>query len=94
MPKELVGVGNWSIPDSYKNPLDQEALVKLFGALQEAFQIAAEGGIGDSKWGDNDEADSISHLISVTWQKYQDNASFKQRSEWQAAEDVIRRKYR
>ena len=85
MPLELVGEGRVTIPDSYSNPLSQEALVKLFAALHEAFEVAAEGGVGDAKWGDNDEADRISGLISNIWEKYQGAATLQQRREWAKA---------
>ena len=92
-PIELVGIGPaYDIPDSYKNPLDKEALVKLFAALQEAFEVAAEGGVGDANWGDNDEADMISGVISKIWKKYQDFADYEQRKQWSAAQSKVRQR--
>ena len=68
---------------SYDNDLDIEEVGKLLKKLHEAFEIAAEAGINPGvKWGDNDESDAISGLISGIWTKYQDRANLKQRSGW------------
>ena len=80
-PKNLSGLFPLKF-DSYENPLDPEELEGVFKALQQAFEIAANGGIGDAKWGDNDVADSISGLIGKLWKKYQDFADFEQRKKW------------
>ncbi len=90
MPKELLGLFPLKF-DSYENALDPESLTGIFKALQEAFEIAAENGIGDAKWGDNDVADSISGLISNLWQKYQDFADYEQRKKWSAAQTEVRK---
>jgi hypothetical protein len=74
-----------AVKDSYDNPLSHEALVKLFYHLKQAFEVAAEGGMGDAKWGDQDEADAISGLIGKIWKKYQDAATIEQRGEWEEA---------
>lgn len=69
---------------TYDNDLEIEAVGKLLKKLNEAFEIAAEGGVNNNvKWGDNDESDAISGLIGAIFQKYQDRASFKQRSGWE-----------
>ncbi len=68
---------------SYDNDLEIEEVGKLLKKLHEAFEIAAEGGVNPGvKWGDNDEADAISGVITAIAVKYQDRASFKQRSGW------------
>ena len=68
---------------SYDNDLEIEEVGKLLKKLNEAFEIAANAGVNPGvKWGDNDESDAISGLISAIFSKYQDRASFKQRSGW------------
>jgi len=68
---------------SYDNDLEIEAVGKLLKKLNEAFEIAADGGVNPGvKWGDNDESDAISGLIGKIWKKYQDRANMKQRSGW------------
>lgn len=57
-----------------------ESVGPLLHKLHEAFEIAAEG--IDTKWGDTDEADAISHIMGKIWEKYQDSATFEQRSTW------------
>jgi len=69
---------------SYDNDLEIEVVGKLLKKLHEAFEIAAEGGVNHGvKWGDNDESDAISGIITGIFVKYQGRASFKHRSGWE-----------
>lgn len=69
---------------TYDNDLEIEVVGKLLKKLHEAFEIAAEGGINPGvKWGDNDESDAISGVITGIAVKYQNRATFKQRGGWE-----------
>ena len=68
---------------SGQGDLHLEDLESLFGALHTAFNIASEG--QEVKWGDTDEADAISGIISRIWEKYQDKATLEQRKTWENA---------
>ncbi len=68
---------------SYDNDLDLETVRKLMLKLHEAFEISAEGGTNESvKWGDNDESDAISYIMSQIQKKYQGRATQEQRKSW------------
>jgi hypothetical protein len=79
--------------DSYNNPLDFAHFVKMYAALKEAFEIAAEGGIGGSKWGDQNEAEAISLLMSNIWKKYQDHMTLEERQIAQEAATKVMKEF-
>jgi len=68
---------------TYNNDLDLDTVREVMLKLQEAWKIAADGGVNISvKHGDNDEADGISYIISQIQRKYQDKATTEQRLSW------------
>ena len=68
---------------NYDNDLDLDTVRNLMLKLHEAFKISAEGGTNeDVKWGDNDESDAISYIMSQIQKKYQDRATPEQRKSW------------
>lgn len=68
---------------TYDNDLDLDTVRNLMLKLHEVFEISAEGGLNPSvKWGDNDESDAISYMMSQIQKKYQDRATLEQRTSW------------
>ena len=71
-----------SAKSTYDNDVAIKHIEPLLKKLHDAFLIAAEGMNPDVKWGDTDEADEISGLMSHIWKKYQDRAPQKLRRTW------------
>lgn len=61
--------------------LPVEKVEDILHSLGEAWKIAAEWAQG-TKYGDSDEADAISLIMSQIRKKYQDRATQEQRSKW------------
>ncbi len=66
--------------DSGKGDLEIDKVTPLMKKLNEAWELAGNG--ADVKFGDTDEADAISSVISGIQKKYQDRATQLERGRW------------